>query len=133
MTLASDTATIAIAVPGFESTAAETTSAQGDLPAGIFALVVERGPDAGSRFILAGKTAFSIGRDSRSDIFLDDVTVSRSHAVLQAEGARWQLHDSGSLNGTYINAKRCTSQLLNAGDVITVGKFRFLVARGGDE
>ncbi len=103
-----------------------------DLPAGVSALVIERGPDAGTRFLLTSHNgaAVSIGRDANSDIFLDDVTVSRRHATASFDGSAWHIHDVGSLNGTYVNGQRCVEQQLRAGDLVTIGKFRFAVVTG---
>ena len=72
------------------------------LPAGSALLVVKRGPNAGSRFLLDQPTT-SAGRHPDSDIFLDDVTVSRRHAEFRLEGREFQVVDVGSLNGTYVN------------------------------
>lgn len=105
-----------------------------DLPSGVTALIVDRGPDAGTRFLLvpSPEGTLSVGRDATSDIFLDDVTVSRTHATLQQQDATWLIQDSGSLNGTYVNGVRCREQLLRAGDVVNIGKFRFQVAVGSE-
>jgi pSer/pThr/pTyr-binding forkhead associated (FHA) protein len=104
----------------------------GDWPAGVGLLVVRRGPNAGSRFALSeGKT--TIGRHPESDIFLDDVTVSRRHAEVLAEGGRFTVTDAGSLNGTYLNRERIDEAELRSGDELQVGKFRlvFLHETGG--
>jgi pSer/pThr/pTyr-binding forkhead associated (FHA) protein len=78
-------------------------------------LVVKRGPNAGARFPLHQAVA-SAGRDPRSDIFLDEVTVSRRHAEFRSERGELQVVDIGSLNGTYVN-----------GDEIQMGKFRLVL------
>ena len=72
------------------------------LPVGSALLVVKRGPNAGSRFLLDQPTT-SAGRHPDSDIFLDDVTVSRRHAEFRLDGNEFQVVDVGSLNGTYVN------------------------------
>ena len=72
------------------------------LPVGSALLVVKRGPNAGSRFLLDQPTT-SAGRHPDSDIFLDDVTVSRRHAEFRSDGGEFQVVDVGSLNGTYVN------------------------------
>ena len=72
------------------------------LPVGSALLVVKRGPNAGSRFLLDQPTT-SAGRHPDSDIFLDDVTVSRRHAEFRFDGNEFQVVDVGSLNGTYVN------------------------------
>ena len=94
-----------------------------------FALVVERGPRAGLAFILApGKT--TIGRSTEANIFFDDVTVSRKHAVISADGDALAIEDEGSLNGTYVNGERVDSADLKPGDEVMVGKYHLVVARG---
>ena len=86
-------------------------------------LVVKRGPNAGSRFLLDVDTT-SAGRHPDSDIFLDDVTVSRDHAVIVHRGYDYFLDDCGSLNGTYVNRKRIESHRLTDGDELQVGKYK---------
>lgn len=94
-----------------------------------FALVVERGPRAGMTFSLeSGKT--TIGRGPEQDIFLDDVTVSRDHAVIVVDESGVSLRDAGSTNGTYINGERLDSAVLSPGDEVIIGKFHLLVAHG---
>lgn len=66
----------------------------------------------------------SIGRRPDSDVFLDDVTVSRDHALVVRRGDAWYLDDLGSLNGTYVNRKRIDSQRLDDGDELQVGKYK---------
>lgn len=66
----------------------------------------------------------SIGRRPDSDVFLDDVTVSRDHALVVRRGDEWYLDDLGSLNGTYVNRKRIDSQRLADGDELQVGKYK---------
>ena len=103
----------------------DITVTVGDVPAGIGLLVVKRGPNAGSRFTLgAGKT--TIGRHPDSDIFLDDVTVSRRHAEVHHDGADFTVNDVGSLNGTYLNRERIEQADLHSGDELQVGKFRLV-------
>jgi hypothetical protein len=86
-------------------------------------LVVKRGPNAGSRYILE-KEVTTAGRHPDSDIFLDDVTVSRRHAEFRRGGAEFTVHDVGSLNGTYVNRERIDAAVLSAGDEVQIGKFR---------
>ena len=86
-------------------------------------LVVKRGPNAGSRFPLH-QAVTSAGRDPRSDIFLDDVTVSRRHAEFRSERGELQVADISSLNGTYVNGQPIDSAVLTNGDEIQMGKFR---------
>lgn len=95
-------------------------------------LVVRKGPKAGSRFAL-DKDVVTTGRHPDSDIFLDDITVSRRHAELRrvADGT-WLACDTGSLNGTYLNRQRIDTAILSNGDELQVGKFK-LVFLVGDE
>ena len=99
------------------------------LPAGSALLVVKRGPNAGSRFLLDRSTT-SAGRHPDSDIFLDDVTVSRRHAEFRREAGGFVVHDVGSLNGTYVNRQRIDVAVLAGGDEVQVGKFRLLYLAG---
>src|SRR3954452_3261551 len=97
------------------------------LPAGTALLVVKRGPNAGSRFLLDSEVT-TAGRHPDSDIFLDDVTVSRRHAEFRREGDSgvFTVHDVGSLNGTYLNRERIEIAELASGDEVQVGKFRLV-------
>jgi pSer/pThr/pTyr-binding forkhead associated (FHA) protein len=89
-------------------------------------LVVSRGPDAGSRFPLH-QAVTTVGRDPRSNIFLDDVTVSRRHAEFRLEQSELQVFDMGSLNGTYVNRQPIDWAVLTNGDQIQMGKFRLVL------
>ncbi len=95
------------------------------LPDGSALLVVKRGPNAGSRFLL-DRDLTTAGRHPDSDIFLDDVTVSRRHVEFRREPAGFSVHDVGSLNGTYVNRVRIDSALLAGGDEVQIGKFRLV-------
>ena len=88
-------------------------------------LVVKRGPNAGSRFLL-DQDVTTAGRHPESDIFLDDVTVSRRHAEFRREGSGYTVHDVGSLNGTYVNRERIDAAPLSGGDEVQIGKFRLV-------
>ena len=97
-------------------------------------LVVKRGPNAGSRFLLDADVT-TAGRHPESDIFLDDVTVSRRHAEFTREGGSFVVRDVGSLNGTYLNRERIDAAGLAGGDEVQIGKYRLvflLGARGGE-
>jgi len=89
-------------------------------------LVVKRGPNAGSRFPLHHPVT-SAGRDPRSDIFLDEVTVSRRHAEFRLERGELHVADIDSLNGTYVNGQLIDSAVLTDGDEIQMGKFRLVL------
>jgi len=96
-----------------------------------FAIVVERGPRTGMTFLLReGNT--TVGRHPESDIFLNDVTVSRHHCRFATTQDTLTVEDSGSTNGTYVNDERVDSAQLSAGDEVLVGRFHFLVAHGDD-
>ncbi len=93
-------------------------------------LVVTRGPTAGARYALGNGTT-SIGRHPDSEVFLDDVTVSRHHARVLCEGnAAFRIEDAGSLNGTYVDGERVESETLREGAQIQVGKFRLVFVIG---
>ena len=87
--------------------------------------MVKRGPNAGSRFLL-DQDVTTAGRHPDSDIFLDDVTVSRRHAEFRREGSGYAVHDVGSLNGTYVNRERVDAAPLSGGDEVQIGKFRLV-------
>jgi pSer/pThr/pTyr-binding forkhead associated (FHA) protein len=94
-----------------------------------FALVVEQGPRAGLTFVL-GEGNTTAGRHPESDIFLNDVTVSRHHCRFVLNGDELRVEDSGSTNGTYVNEARVDAASLAAGDEVLVGRFHFVVAHG---
>lgn len=97
-----------------------------DLPPGASGLlVVRQGPMKGTRISL-DTAEVSIGRHPESDIFLDDVTVSRRHAKLSRVGEAYEVSDAGSLNGTYVNQERVDKQILRDGDELQVGKFKLV-------
>jgi pSer/pThr/pTyr-binding forkhead associated (FHA) protein len=88
------------------------------------ALVIRAGGGrVGESFPVDGER-MSIGRRPDSEVFLDDVTVSRDHALLIRRGEEWYLDDCGSLNGTYVNRERIESQRLEDGDELQIGKYK---------
>lgn len=99
------------------------------LPLNTALLVVKRGPNAGSRFLLDSELT-EVGRRPDSDIFLDDVTVSRRHAEFYRHGGRFAVRDVGSLNGTYVNRERIEEAALVGGDEVQIGKFRLVFLQG---
>ncbi|MGB3770554.1 MAG: FHA domain-containing protein [Rhodococcus sp. (in: high G+C Gram-positive bacteria)] len=111
-----------------ESSEAPVSGVEG-LPVGSALLVVKRGPNAGSRFLLDQPTT-SAGRHPDSDIFLDDVTVSRRHAEFRQNDDEFQVVDVGSLNGTYVNREPVDSAVLANGDEVQIGKFRLVFLTG---
>ena len=88
-------------------------------------VVIHRGPSKGARFLIA-EDKCSIGRSPMNAIFLDDVTVSRSHAQITKTGKGFELLDLGSLNGTYVNNGSVKTAQLKSGDEIQVGKFHLI-------
>lgn len=114
-----------------ESDPSLESDALAGLPAGAALLVVRRGPNAGSRFLLDAPVT-TAGRHPDSDIFLDDVTVSRRHAEFRrADDGTISVRDVGSLNGTYVNRERIDAAELAGGDEVQVGKFRLVFLLGG--
>jgi hypothetical protein len=99
------------------------------LPPNTALLVVRRGPNEGSRFLLDDELT-EVGRRPNSDIFLDDVTVSRRHAEFYRHGGRFTVRDVGSLNGTYVNRERIEEAELIRGDEVQIGKFRLVFLQG---
>jgi pSer/pThr/pTyr-binding forkhead associated (FHA) protein len=95
------------------------------LPPGSALLVVQRGPSAGSRFLLDTETV-AAGRHPDSEIFLDDVTVSRRHAEFRRTEDGYSVADVGSLNGTYVNRDRIDEVALQGGDEVQIGKYRLV-------
>ena len=126
------TATITFGAPGKEAEAREERSlndsdaaAVDALPAGSALLVVQRGPSAGSRFLL-DTDVVAAGRHPESEIFLDDVTVSRRHAEFRRTADGFTVADVGSLNGTYVNRDRIDEVALQGGDEVQIGKYRLV-------
>lgn len=93
------------------------------LPEGSALLIVQRGPNSGARFLLDSDVT-DAGRSATSDIFLDDVTVSRKHCQFLANDGTHIVRDSGALNGTYVNRERVDQATLKAGDEVQIGKYR---------
>jgi pSer/pThr/pTyr-binding forkhead associated (FHA) protein len=107
----------------------EDAAAVDALPRGSALLVVQRGPSAGSRFLL-DTDVVTAGRHPESEIFLDDVTVSRRHAEFRRGPDGFTVSDVGSLNGTYVNRDRIDSVVLSGGDEVQIGKFRLVYFAG---
>ncbi|MFI0908369.1 FHA domain-containing protein [Streptomyces sioyaensis] len=131
--------TSTISISGLEAYDSETTgqnlspslspeaqAAVDALPLGSALLVVRRGPNSGSRFLLDGELT-TAGRHPQGDIFLDDVTVSRRHVEFRrGPDGLFTVADVGSLNGTYVNRERIDSVVLANGDEVQIGKFRLV-------
>lgn len=101
----------------------EERSAIEALPSGSALLIVQRGPNQGSRFLL-DQDVTTVGRHPNADIFLDDVTVSRRHSEFRRHGSKFMIHDLASLNGTYFDGVRIDSALLDDGAEVQIGKFK---------
>ena len=101
------------------------------LAPGMGLLVVRSGPDAGSSYRLEhAKT--TIGRHPDSDVFLDDITVSRRHAQIEHDDDGYFVRDAGSLNGTYVNRKRVDDARLRHGDEVQIGRYRLSIVVGAE-
>ena len=114
-----------------EEMTASDVSAVENLPAGSAMLLVQRGPDSGARFLLDSDEV-SVGRHPDSDIFLDDISVSRRYGVFARSGSGgYTVTDLGSLNGTYVNRDRIDSEIaLSGGDEVQIGKYRLIYFAG---
>jgi hypothetical protein len=94
------------------------------------ALVIRSGGGRGGETFPLEKDRLTVGRNPDSDVFLDDVTVSRDHAIVVRRGQDYHLDDCGSLNGTYVNRQRVDSQLLRHGDELQIGKYKLAFLNG---
>lgn len=114
--------------PG-ESLTVDTGTIRAVAP-GTAMLLGRGGPADGTSFLLESENT-TIGRSDDSRVMLDDVTVSRRHAVLSRTEQGWLLNDSGSLNGTYVNGALIDQAVLQGGDEVQIGKYRFVFLVGG--
>lgn len=105
--------------------------AEDELQVGQALLLVKHGPNAGSTFLLESDVT-TAGRGTDSDVFLDDVTVSRKHAELRRRDDGWFVHDVGSLNGTYVNRERVDVTKLASGDELQIGRFKLVFFAAGE-
>jgi pSer/pThr/pTyr-binding forkhead associated (FHA) protein len=121
----------AISATGSGALRAAQAGARSDLPPGSALLIVFRGPGEGTEFPLdADASVYGVGRSPESEIFLDDVTVSRRHAQFRHGAQGWSIRDTGSLNGTYVDRKRVNDRQLSGGEEVQIGKFRFIFLVG---
>ena len=104
----------------------------GEVPQDVGMLIIKRGEQAGARFALETDLV-TAGRHPDSDIFLDDITVSRRHAELTRAGDSYSVRDVGSLNGTYLNRERIDAAPLRNGDELQIGKFKLMFFIGTGE
>jgi pSer/pThr/pTyr-binding forkhead associated (FHA) protein len=103
-----------------------------ELETGQALLLVKRGPNAGSTFLLDQGTT-TVGRSTEGDVFLDDVTVSRKHAIFERRaGGAWFVRDVGSLNGTYVNGEQVDETKLASGDEVQIGRFKVTFFAAGE-
>jgi len=100
------------------------------LPRNSAMLIVIAGANRGARFLIDSQET-AIGRSPKSEIFLDDITVSRFHSkIIRSVEGEFRIVDLGSLNGSYLNAHPVQDSTLAAGDEIQIGKFRLTYFRG---
>ena len=116
-----------------EEMATDDVQAVENLPAGSAMLLVQRGPDAGARFLL-DTDVVTVGRHPDSDIVLDDISVSRRHATFTRGETGYVVSDLGSLNGSYVNRDRIDSDVsLTGGDEVQIGKYRLIYFAGSSK
>jgi hypothetical protein len=108
----------------------ELGEALAELPQGMGMLVVRRGPNAGSRYVLDAEVT-ALGRHPDSDVFLDDITVSRRHATVRRVDGGYEVADVGSLNGTYVDHQRVDRAPLHHLADLQIGRFVLLFLLGG--
>ena len=113
-----------------ESLTATERSVVNELHDGSALLLVQKGPNAGARYLL-NSDLVTVGRNPDNDIFLDDVTVSRKHAQFLRNGLVFSVRDVGSLNGTYVNGELAEQTELVNGDSVQIGKYRLLYMTNG--
>jgi pSer/pThr/pTyr-binding forkhead associated (FHA) protein len=101
----------------------------GTVPSTGAVLLVRSGPEAGMTVPLTAQITRA-GRHPRSEIFLDDVTVSRRHVEIERTAKGYVVRDVGSLNGTYLNRQRIDESVLQDGDELQIGKFRLVFVAG---
>jgi len=123
----SDTASLSVDI--INAAALEVAVDRAQFPPETGLLIITRGPKGGSRYALDG-SVITAGRDARSDIFLDDVTVSRRHAEIYRRGPKYFVRDVGSLNGTYVNRKHVDDVELHDGDELQIGMFKLAFFHG---
>ena len=111
------------------SLSSEEKAVVAGLPKGQGILIALSGPSVSSRFLLDSDSV-KIGRDLNNEICFDDITVSRSHALIEKTEAGYTIKDLGSLNGTYLNAVAIKNSSLNAGDEIQIGKYHLTLFIG---
>lgn len=112
----------------YKSLSPEAQNVISNLPKGEGILLILKGAGIGARYLLdAAQT--KLGRDMNNEIVLDDITVSRSHALITKSNG-YRLKDLGSLNGSYINAVAVKDGVINAGDEVQIGKYHLTLFIG---
>ncbi len=112
----------------FKSLSAEAQNVISNLPKGEGILLILKGAGIGARYLLdAAQT--KLGRDMSNEIILDDITVSRSHALISKSNG-YRLKDLGSLNGSYVNAVAVKESVINPGDEVQIGKYHLTLFIG---
>ena len=112
----------------YKSLNAEAQNVISNLPKGEGILLILKGAGIGARYLLdAAQT--KLGRDMSNEIILDDITVSRSHALITKSNG-YRLKDLGSLNGSYVNAVAVKESVINAGDEVQIGKYHLTLFIG---
>jgi pSer/pThr/pTyr-binding forkhead associated (FHA) protein len=125
-----ETSTIPLIEADTEEMSVDDVTAVENLPSGSAMLLVQRGPDAGAR-VLLDTDVVTVGRHPDSDIFLDDISVSRRHATFTRTAGQYVVSDLGSLNGSYVNRDRIdTDVALSGGDEVQIGKYRLIFFSG---
>lgn len=128
-----ETSHIPITDADTEEMSVDDVTAVENLPQGSAMLLVQRGPDAGARFLL-DTDVVTVGRHPDSDIFLDDISVSRRHATFTRTANGYVISDLGSLNGSYVNRDRIDSDVpLTGGDEVQIGKYRLIYFAGSSK
>jgi len=128
-----ETTTIPVIDADTEEMVTDDVQAVENLPAGSAMLLVQRGPDAGARFLL-DTDVVTVGRHPDSDIFLDDISVSRRHATFSRGDSGYVVSDLGSLNGSYVNRDRIDNDVsLTGGDEVQIGKYRLIYFAGSSK
>ena len=114
----------------YKSLSAEAQNVISNLPKGEGILLILKGAGVGARYLLdAAQT--KLGRDMSNEIILDDITVSRSHALITKSNG-YRIKDLGSLNGSYVNAVAVKESAINAGDEVQIGKYHLTLFMGGE-
>ncbi len=129
--LAADETTLTLSAVEAASEEDDLATYLEELAPGVGLLVVRSGPETGSSYRLDRKST-AIGRHPDSDVFLDDITVSRRHVVIDKTDAGYVLRDVGSLNGTYVNKKRVDESPLRYGDEVQIGRYRLSFVVGSE-